>query len=317
MKKFIAKLIELFKFLYEFLFSKTSEKVEIPEEEYQEPPVEEPDPDEIEEEVSPEIRPDDSITADPPVVEEDYDTIPEEDPKEEIVEPEVPELEEPIVETPEEPKEEVVSYGEFLDKHIETDPHIKECLDDGSISVDTMIELLTPAVDDTAMSEGDMFFFFVNEGMNYYGAAGLMGNLYAESGLRSNNLQNTYSKKFNMSDEEYTSSVDAGIYHNFVGDSAGYGLAQWTFWTRKQNLLDFAVSTERSIGNCKMQLEFLMKELKESYKSVYTTLCNATSVLEASNAVLLKFERPADQSESVQNKRASFGQKYYDKYVGV
>ncbi|MBO4932935.1 MAG: hypothetical protein J6I42_12210, partial [Clostridia bacterium] len=30
--------------------------------------------------------------------------------------------------------------------------------------------------------------------------------------------------------------------------------------------------------------------------------------------VLLKYERPADQSESVQIKRAGYGQKYYDKY---
>ena len=178
-----------------------------------------------------------------------------------------------------------------------------------------MIELLTPAVDDTIISEEDMFFFFVNQGMNYYGAAGLMGNLYAESGLRSNNLQNSYSKKFNMTDEEYTSSVDAGTYNNFVEDHAGYGLAQWTYWSRKQNLINFAVSTGRSIGNCKMQLEFLMNELKTGYKGVYNTLCNATSVLEASNAVLLKFEKPANQSEENQARRASFGQKYYDKYA--
>lgn len=304
MKNIFAKIVEFYVFikdlLYKFIFSKTSEKVEIPEEEYKEP---EPDTDEIEQEICPEIKEEssheDSITEYIPIEGKDFVT----DPEEKL------EVEEEIKEVKQE-----ISYGVFIDEHIINDLHIKECLDNGSISVDTMIELLTPAVDDTVMSEEDIFFFFVNEGMNYYGAAGLMGNLYAESGLKSNNLQNTYNKKFNMTDEEYTSSVDAGTYHNFVGDNAGYGLAQWTFWTRKQNLLDFAVSSERSIGNYKMQLEFLMNELKSNYKSVYNTLCNATSVLEASNAVLLKFEKPADQSESVQNKRASFGQKYYDKY---
>ncbi len=35
----------------------------------------------------------------------------------------------------------------------------------------------------------------------------------------------------------------------------------------------------------------------------------------ASDAVLLKFERPADQSEAAQARRAAFGQKYYDKYA--
>jgi hypothetical protein len=53
-----------------------------------------------------------------------------------------------------------------------------------------------------------------------------MGNLYAESGLRSNNLQNTYEKKLGMTDEQYTAAVDNGSYTNFVRDAAGYGLAQ-------------------------------------------------------------------------------------------
>lgn len=61
---------------------------------------------------------------------------------------------------------------------------------------------------------------------NEYGVAGLMGNLQAESGLRSNNLQNTFEKKFGMTDEQYTAAVDNGTYTNFVNDSAGYGLAQ-------------------------------------------------------------------------------------------
>ena len=43
----------------------------------------------------------------------------------------------------------------------------------------------------------------------------------------------------------------------------------------------------------------------------------ATSVREASDVVLTKYEKPADQGESVQKKRASYGQKYYDKYAGT
>ena len=31
--------------------------------------------------------------------------------------------------------------------------------------------------------------------------------------------------------------------------------------------------------------------------------------------MLLKYERPADQSESAQKKRADFGQKYYDEFA--
>ena len=65
-----------------------------------------------------------------------------------------------------------------------------------------------------------------------------MGNLYAESGLNPQNLQNIYEKKLGYSDASYTAAVDNGFYSDFVHDSAGYGLAQWTFWSRKQALLN-------------------------------------------------------------------------------
>ena len=68
---------------------------------------------------------------------------------------------------------------------------------------------------------------------NEFGVAGLMGNLYAESGLKSTNLQNSFEKKLNMTDETYTIEVDTGSYDNFINDKAGYGIAQWTYNTRK------------------------------------------------------------------------------------
>lgn len=164
-------------------------------------------------------------------------------------------------------------------------------------------------------NEQKIWNFFKNKGLNNYGIAGLMGNLYAESGLSPNNLQNTYEKKLGYTDATYTTAVDNGTYANFVKDAAGYGLAQWTYWTRKQKLLNYAKQKNKSISDLDMQLEFLYKELSESYSSVLTALKNATSVLEASNAVLLKFECPADQSVSVQQKRASYGQKYYNQFA--
>lgn len=157
--------------------------------------------------------------------------------------------------------------------------------------------------------------YFQSKGLNDFGCAGILGNLYAESGLMPNNLQNTGNKKLGMTDDEYVSAVDSGRYTNFVKDKHGFGLAQWTFWSRKENLLTFARAAGKSIGDLDMQLDFLWKELSESYKSVLQTLKTASSVLEASNAVLLKFERPADQSEAVQRKRAGFGQKYYDQFA--
>ena len=173
----------------------------------------------------------------------------------------------------------------------------------------------TSKVVDKAADPKVIWDFFKSQGLNDYGIAGLMGNLYAESGLKPTNLQNTYEKKLGYTDAEYTAAVDQKIYTNFVNDSAGYGLAQWTYYSRKQNMLTFHTKKGKSIGDLNTQLEFLVYELTTSYKSsVWEVLKSAKSILEASNAVLLKFERPADQSTAVQNKRASFGQEYYNKY---
>lgn len=164
------------------------------------------------------------------------------------------------------------------------------------------------------MNEEKIWKFLKSKGFTDFGVSGLMGNLYAESGLSPINLQNSYEKKLNFTDQSYTQAVDNGSYTNFVKDAAGYGLAQWTYWSRKQNLLNYARSVGKSIGDLDMQLEFLCKELS-GYSTVWKTLQSATSVFEASNAMLLQYERPANQSEAVQNKRASYGQAYYDKFA--
>lgn len=157
--------------------------------------------------------------------------------------------------------------------------------------------------------------YLLAKGLSAAGAAGLMGNLYAESGLNPQNLQNTYEKKLGYTDAAYTAAVDSGKYQNFIHDSAGYGLAQWTFWSRKQNLLNFARAAGKSIGDLDMQLDFLFEELSTGYKSVLSTLKTATAVRTASDSVLLNFERPANQGEAVKIKRAGYGQSYYDKYA--
>ena len=158
--------------------------------------------------------------------------------------------------------------------------------------------------------------YLKGKGFNSYATAGIMGNLYAESGLRPNNLQNSYERSLGMSDEQYTAAVDAGTYTNFVKDCAGYGLAQWTYWTRKQNLLARAKAAGTSIADLNTQLSYLYEELS-SNAAIMQALAIADSVKAASDVILVKFERPKDQSEAAKNRRAGFGQTYYDKYAGT
>ncbi len=157
--------------------------------------------------------------------------------------------------------------------------------------------------------------FLKSKGLNDYAVAGIMGNLKEESGLDPCNLQNSYNKKLNISDADYTAIVDAGAYPDFVTDKAGYGLVQWTYWSRKKALLDYAKAAGTSIGDLNMQLAFMWQEL-QGYKAVMTVLNSAASVRKASDIVLHKYEQPGDQSVAVEEKRAASGQTFFDRFTG-
>ena len=156
--------------------------------------------------------------------------------------------------------------------------------------------------------------YLISKLNNQFAVAGIIGNLYAESSLNSKKLQSSYQTKLNFTNETYTNAVDSGMYTNFVYDSAGYGIAQWTYWSRKQALFDYIKSKNVSIGNLETQLEFLYEELK-TYPNLINNLIKCTSVREASDIILTQYEKPANQSEAVKIKRAELGQNYYNTFV--
>ena len=156
--------------------------------------------------------------------------------------------------------------------------------------------------------------FLMGKINNAFGVAGAMGNIQAESAFIANNLQNAYNEKWGIDDITYTNEVDAGT-RSFKG--GGYGLCQWTYPSRKQGLLDLAKSQNASVGNIDTNLDFLWYELTHGYKGVLKVLQNATSVKEASDCFMCKFEKPSDQSEANKKRRADKGQAIYDKYAGA
>lgn len=156
--------------------------------------------------------------------------------------------------------------------------------------------------------------FLIQRGLTEIAAAGVIGNLYAESGLIPNNLQNNYESSLHMNDWQYTTAVDNGTYDNFIYDAAGYGLAQWTFWSRKDGLLKRARSLGCSVGDLSVQLDFLWSELQEF--GLVSKLNACSSVRDASNLMLFEFEKPLDMGKVVQDARASWSQGFYDRLRG-
>lgn len=168
------------------------------------------------------------------------------------------------------------------------------------------------------MNEQVIWDYLYNKVQNPYGVAALMGNLYVESKLNPKNLQGSYERKLGMTDDQYTEAVDNGTYTpvDFINDGAGYGLVQWTYWSRKEGLLNLAKSRGVSIGNLRMQLDYLWSEIQK-YKTVIDAMKTGNSVRAISDVIAKRYERPTDQSEKALQNRANYGQCFFDKFAKV
>ena len=128
-----------------------------------------------------------------------------------------------------------------------------------------------------------------------------------ESGLMPNNLQNSYESSLG-SDDAYTAGVDSGAYsrESFTYDEGGYGLAQWTYWSRKRDMYDFIKGSGRSIADLGAQLEFMMTEVGDAINQVNA----ATSPSEAASIWMDAYEKPGVEhlSERQSGAESAFAQ---------
>lgn len=168
------------------------------------------------------------------------------------------------------------------------------------------------------MNEQVIWDYLYKKVQNPYGVAALMGNLYVESKLNPKNLQGSYKRKLGMTDDQYTAAVDNGTYTavDFINDGAGYGLVQWTYWSRKEGLLNIAKSRGTSIGNLNTQLDYLWSEIQK-YTTVIEAMKTGKSVRAISDVIAKRYERPTDQSEKALQNRANYGQSFFDKFANV
>lgn len=167
--------------------------------------------------------------------------------------------------------------------------------------------------------------YLISAGMTPAGAAGMMGNMQHESGCIPNRVEELCLKRlkeagFTYTHKSYTAAVNSGkigreeFVHPLPGKQYGYGLCQWTSPGRKGALYDLAKKKGLSIGNIEMQLEFLVKELKESFPSVWKTLTSTQGIKVASDKVLKSFEMPANTGAAVQTERYNSAMKFFNEF---
>lgn len=129
--------------------------------------------------------------------------------------------------------------------------------------------------------------FLKSKGFTDEQVAGIMGSLWGESNHFNPDL-------------------------NEEGNGIGYGIAQWSF-SRRTNLENYAKEQGKPISDLGVQLNFLWYELETSQSAAKNAVTSSNSVLEATTAWTLQFERPREdlragrikEGEEVGNKMLS------------
>ncbi len=135
-------------------------------------------------------------------------------------------------------------------------------------------------------NENIVWDYLIEQGYSAIQVAGIIGNMYQESGV-------------NPAREETN-----GI---------GYGLVQWSFG-RRQQLESYASSRGKSASDIYVQLEFLVKELREGkqLRGTYAEqFANPYSVDQATEAFCWGFERPHKDHANMANRKKQAWAAYY------
>lgn len=139
-------------------------------------------------------------------------------------------------------------------------------------------------------------------GMTAEGACALMGNMQAESAMRSNNVED----RSGMDDSHYVALADSGSYDFLTdyGKHYGFGLCQWTLASRKENLLNMAKKRGVSVSDETMQVDFAIWELSNQFPGVWQVLTTSHDLYECSRIICVQYERPAVNNVDVRYRYA-------------
>ena len=133
-------------------------------------------------------------------------------------------------------------------------------------------------------------------------AAGIVGNMIAESGVENARPQNT----------------PGGTKGPLVVDGVtGYGIVQWTSKGRQQALYDFAVSKGHDMSKpltMDIEYQFFLKEFQGAYGSVLQQIKEAKDVKQSSTIFMQQYEIPAGyRTEAKIMERYNMSQPVYKK----
>ena len=151
------------------------------------------------------------------------------------------------------------------------------------------------------------------------GAAALMGNLYAQSGLKSDIYDIADHPKLGLTDSEYVDQINSGQYPitQFENDNIGFGLALWRDIIRKQHL--FALCMNK-VGDFYCQLNYIVFEIENKFydldfSSLYSLLISSHNIWECNLAIMKDYLKIDPPSYEEIFRRQQFAKGYYNTYA--
>lgn len=142
-----------------------------------------------------------------------------------------------------------------------------------------------------------IFSYLVNNlKLNNAAACGIMANMYRESSLIPVTIPAKAQNRLNLSSYGYVQAVDSGNYTKFGTDRIGFGLCMWLHERRKTAMFKYAQKNEASVGDYRLQLDFLAYDLQKTFPEVWAKLTSvensARGAYEAAWYFCYNYERP-------------------------
>lgn len=139
--------------------------------------------------------------------------------------------------------------------------------------------------------------FLVGKGLTLIQAAGILGNWYEESKLDPSVIQSGGSggADFKPTSED------------------GFGIAQWSYYTRQDKMYAYHQETGRPMNDLSFQLDWFWKEFTEDYAGGVVTLKEQTTVEGAAVDFHQKYESSSDTASEIQE-RVDKGVEYYEQF---
>lgn len=131
-------------------------------------------------------------------------------------------------------------------------------------------------------------------GLSEAGALGMLGNLECESGCEPYRVQGDYQASRAIS-KAYVNAIENGTSdrYRFSNDQKGFGLAQWTYYSRKDMLWEVWKHSGKRIDDVGLQVDFAMRELQGGYSGLLSFLKTTEAIWDATDRICREYERPA------------------------